>query len=204
MFLDSVTDQRLAQSGPARGFSLREPLAFVFDEHVLTRVAVLFSRRRPSNVPRLVAAFVLDAVDRMVQARPWTDMTPKRGEGFRPLFADRDTAAAVSRIGRIVRVEAALLDSAPRLVLWRVLSAVRAVRVTMRAKLAHEAAATLGEATTQARPGDRRLCPAFAGASPRPADAFFDNRQPSELLSSHVDQLAHAADCRTNCVWLNR
>lgn len=94
---------------------------------LVVAVRRLLLRRRPSNVPRDVAAGVVDPVDGVSRRRPRPDILHKLSDRVRPARFNIDAPAAVIGIALGLRVLASPLHALPRVVLGRVAHAMRHV-----------------------------------------------------------------------------
>lgn len=84
--------------------------------------AILLPHRGPAAVSRRIVAIHIDALDGHA-ARSGSHVVPEVSEVL-PAVADRDSAPAIVRVRRLVRVLAAILHAAPDLVLGGAVAAM--------------------------------------------------------------------------------
>lgn len=95
----------------------------------LPAVASLFTSSGPSTVLWRVRAIVVNPIDRMLGRRPRPHIGKERLEAVDPAITHRDAARAVLLEVRRRRIEAAIFQALPRVVLDRAAQPVRAVRL---------------------------------------------------------------------------
>lgn len=178
----------------------RLPLPLPFENHGVGGVISLDNWRRPPAVAGLIT---FRAVDPVQGRTVWT--LAHVGEEvleYRPALTNCDSGAAVLRIGVGVPVEAAHAHGAPRAVRPSAFHSCRvpmprAIRSSLRRKLAAQASAGRGVAAPEIRDPDVGLVAAVATAMPRPVlpalrPAADDGQTPEALPD-------HAAILRAGC-----
>lgn len=174
------------------------PEAFVVKES-LRRPSVpgLLALRRPSNVARLIAAIIVDAVDRVLHGRARAHVFDKGLEGVAPSRADYDSTTAVSKEPRRFGVLAPGDHLSPDVVAGVLRHPVRSASGDGR--VARETPTRLRRSASQSCRADFFAdLPAVADALPpgplwpsaRVRNTLLDS-EPSETLTSQLRAFAH-------------
>lgn len=171
----------------------REAFAVALQPAVRSRVPHLLEARRPAHVAGFVAARIVDPIQGVPAARPWTDVAQERLKRFGPGGTDGDPATAVPAVRIVAGIIAAGFHREPVLIRRR---GAHAVRSSPLANLvAFQTAATPGVMRAQRRTRRADLLPAGATttpshtATPRDARQTFDDRQPPDHLAGHIDTI---------------
>lgn len=114
--LQSLMERRLRDADSPRPVLDHQALAVEFQPAVGSRVAHLFGARRPSHIARLIAAFVIDAIERMLPSRTFANVAQECLKRISPRVAHRDAASAIPAIGRMLRIGTAGFHREPILV----------------------------------------------------------------------------------------
>ena len=150
-------------------------------------VVVLINPRRPLAVARLVMAFAVDSLNRVLRRRTRTHVFHKGGKGVEPTVANVDTSLPVSRM----RTDAATLAHGSPDVVFR--SFAHSVRFkACRSFVALKASAAFGIAVIELVGGYVARLAALASANPLANMAAwisrsFDGRQTTKLHSSQIN-----------------
>jgi len=123
----------------------------VHNEAVRRFIAILLPLRCPTTILRGIRSVVVDAVDRMVPARPWPHVLKKSVERL-PAVAHCNAPASVQRVGGVPLIVAPPHYSAPYLVFRRSRAAMSCVHFaeTWPYKLSHETPARGRRAVSEA------------------------------------------------------
>lgn len=139
--------------------------------------------RGPSAIIRRIAAIIIDAINRVLIARPWTHVGVKGFKRVQPTLTHRDAAFAVPMEVFARRSGAAVDHSGPSLKLSRVR---HAVRDRSGSQLLHTQASTRmrsGEVCDLDRLGVAAFAAAMVGRSSGIGTVQRENGQPSVFVS---------------------
>jgi hypothetical protein len=172
-----------------------------FKELIAATVDRLLIARFPTHVSRLVASVVIDAANCVFRRRAAAHISQERREAVAPAIAHRNTAPAIVRKRRRLRIKATLLDRSPRVVF-------QAARPSVSAIARHEygrqqASTALRRAVPQIASVDRFHDAARASASPvkRVAPVWFNRHEKPKATPGQVDHAtAHVAILSRNII----
>lgn len=163
-------------------------------------VKALLARCCPPAVARLVVAFVVDSVDRVIAGWARPHVSKKRLERIAPTVAHRDPLGAVMGVSVLVRIETSALDASPYSVFRRLAEAVSLANGA--GDVTREAAARDGRSVAEVSPAHNagRSAAALAGPQglflvPRPALCAANYNETPESLAGHVDGFALWLSC---------
>ena len=150
-------------------------------------VVVLLNPRRPLAVVRLVMAFAVDSLNRVLRRRTRTHVLHKRGKGVEPTVADINASLPVARMGTYA---ATFAHGSPDVVLRSLAHSVRFK--ACRSLVALKASAAFGIAVIELVGGYVARLAALAPANPLANMAtwisrLFDGRQTTKLHSSQIN-----------------
>jgi len=163
-------------------------------ESAVAPIVRLLCGCRPSAIVGRVWPVVVASVDRMARRRTWPHIGEEVFEVVSPSVADHDSASTVLSIVRRARVQAAVLQPFPRVVLDRAALSVSAVRC---ARLLRVEAPARRRLLTEMVLANGCQSAAITSTCPRPVPGrcprgLADHRQPSKPLPGHVFQRSHA------------
>lgn len=111
--LKATTDGRRRYAREFRPFCHRQTLSVPCQNTVRSFIPRLLFSGHPAAVAREIAFFVVYPIQRVLRGRTWAHVLEERIEGIFPTRADRNAAASVAAVGRIIAIVATSNHSPP-------------------------------------------------------------------------------------------
>jgi len=112
-FPTAMVDDALTQSCGLCLITDDQPFTIKLDPDIPARVSALLSASRPSAVLLRIGSIIINAIQRMFLARPWSNVSVKRFERIPPFLRHHNPARTVCAIPSTARIEAAFFRHIP-------------------------------------------------------------------------------------------